>query len=377
MNTKINFDFTYIRGRVGLYAFLKALGVGRGDEVVLQAYTCFSFPEAILATGARAVYVDVASGGINMDTGLLGQQLTSRTRAIIAQHTFGIPAKMDQIMEVADEHGVPVIEDCAHSFWSEYDGKRVGHIGAATAYSFEWTKPLPLGIGGALVVRDDGLRRKIRSAYQQLELPPARRDRKMQLQYLAFSLLYKPERFWSVKKLNRFLSRGEQAGMRLDLGPSGLGDYRLRMLPSVSRRMKRRLPGLQPDWDRNREIIAAYRRGIAGAVSEIPVPQKARTMYARYPFWIDDKEAMLSRARSVGYELGDWFLSPVSPLTGENLSLAGYETGMCPNAERACRHVVSLPCNERVSVAACERFMSKLTSSPRRAVDGSLAHQKS
>ena len=80
-------DLVYFRGRVALYALLKALDVGPGDEVATQAFTCVAVPEAIMATGASPIYVDLEPTGFNMDVGDLQHKITSRTRAIIVQHT--------------------------------------------------------------------------------------------------------------------------------------------------------------------------------------------------------------------------------------------------------------------------------------------------
>ncbi|HIE26284.1 TPA: hypothetical protein EYP66_03250, partial [Candidatus Poribacteria bacterium] len=86
---------TFFRGRVALYAILKALNIGPGDEVATQAFTCVAVPEGIMASGARPVWVDIEVDGYNMDAEDLRRKLTLRTRAIIVQHTYGIPADMD------------------------------------------------------------------------------------------------------------------------------------------------------------------------------------------------------------------------------------------------------------------------------------------
>ena len=142
---------TYYRGRVALAAILKSLGVGRGDEVVIQAFTCVAVPEGVMASGARPVYADIEPGGCNVDPASLEERITSRTRAIVLQHTFGIPAQMDRVMLIAERAGIPVIEDCCHALASQFDGRLLGSIAVARFYSFEWGKPLVARLGGAAV----------------------------------------------------------------------------------------------------------------------------------------------------------------------------------------------------------------------------------
>ena len=138
----------YFRGRVALYALLKALKVGKGDEVAMQAFTCVANPEAVMAIGALPIYVDVEVDGVNMDPGDLEGKITSRTRAIVIQHTFGIPADIAPLRAIAKRNNIPVIEDCCHTLASRYDGQTVGSFGIGSYYSFEWGKPLVAGIGG-------------------------------------------------------------------------------------------------------------------------------------------------------------------------------------------------------------------------------------
>lgn len=93
--------YTYLRGRWALYYALKALNIGKGDEVALQAYTCLAVPEAIIATGATPVYVDVEKGHFNINPSDLVSKINSRTKAIIIQHTFGIPANIEKCLEIS------------------------------------------------------------------------------------------------------------------------------------------------------------------------------------------------------------------------------------------------------------------------------------
>jgi dTDP-4-amino-4,6-dideoxygalactose transaminase len=141
-----------------LFISLRALGIGRGDEVITTPFTFFATAEAISHVGATPVFVDVDERTFNIDLSLIGERITDRTRAILPVHLFGRPAEMDGIMALAHKHGLKVIEDCAQSFGARYGGKQTGTIGDVGAYSFFPTKNLgACGDGGLIATNDDAL----------------------------------------------------------------------------------------------------------------------------------------------------------------------------------------------------------------------------
>lgn len=137
---------------------LRALGVGRGDEVVTAANTCIPTVAGIEASGATPVLVDVDEATLTLDPAELAGVTTARTRAIVPVHLYGQCADMDAIASHAREHGLVVVEDAAQAHGAAWDGRRTGTLGAAAAFSFYPTKNLgALGDGGALVTTDPGV----------------------------------------------------------------------------------------------------------------------------------------------------------------------------------------------------------------------------
>jgi dTDP-4-amino-4,6-dideoxygalactose transaminase len=199
-------ELTYFRGRVALYAILKALGIEKQDEVAIQGFTCIAVPEAVMAAGARPLYIDVESDGVNMKAKDLSDKITSRTRAIVVQHTFGIPADMDGITAVAHKYGIPIIEDCCHTLTSTYKGKRVGTFGIASFYSFEWGKPIVVGIGGSALINNANIKKVALQQYQSYRDPSGVTEMKIEAQYLAFNILFRPSMYWKVRSIFRALS---------------------------------------------------------------------------------------------------------------------------------------------------------------------------
>jgi dTDP-4-amino-4,6-dideoxygalactose transaminase len=138
-----------------LHLALDAAGVRAGDEVIVPDYTFTSSAAVIVHAQARPVIVDVDPTTCNLDPAKLEAAITPRTRAIIVVHIAGLPADMDEIMQIAKAHSLPVIEDAAHSFPASYKGRSIGTIGDMTSFSFYATKTISTGEGGMLVTDND------------------------------------------------------------------------------------------------------------------------------------------------------------------------------------------------------------------------------
>lgn len=134
----------------GLHLALVVLGIGSGDEVITTPMTFCSTVNVIEHVGAKPVFVDVEPDTLNIAPSLMERAITPQTRAIIPVHYAGHPCAMDQILEIAKEHNLFVIEDAAHAFPAQYQGQAVGTIGDLTAFSFYATKNLTTAEGGML-----------------------------------------------------------------------------------------------------------------------------------------------------------------------------------------------------------------------------------
>ena len=146
----------------GLHAALLAVGVGAGDEVVCDPLVLFG-GLAVLYTGAMPVFADVDEHTHNMDPASLAERITPRTKAIVVTHHWGEPADMDGILAVADDHKLPVVEDCAHVLFGECHGRYAGTLGSVGVFSFQSSKHLSTGDGGIAVTNDPYLAEQMRA----------------------------------------------------------------------------------------------------------------------------------------------------------------------------------------------------------------------
>ena len=144
-----------------LFLCLKALNIGRGDEVITTPMTFVATSNAILEAGATPVFVDVEETTGNMDAALIEEAIGPRTRAIMPVHLYGHMCDMKRIRHIADRHGLVLIEDAAHCIEGERDGIRPGQLSDAACFSFYATKNMTSGEGGAVATQHDTLAEKL------------------------------------------------------------------------------------------------------------------------------------------------------------------------------------------------------------------------
>jgi len=137
-------------------AYLMA-GIGPGDEVLCPLFTCTATNLPLLYIGAKPVFVDVNPQTLNMSITDLRDKVNSRTKAIVVVHYGGLPCDMEEIRIVADDWGIPVIEDAAHALGASFDGVPVGNLSEFTMYSFQAIKHMTTGDGGMLTFKDPSL----------------------------------------------------------------------------------------------------------------------------------------------------------------------------------------------------------------------------
>ncbi len=150
-------------GTDSLYIIMKMLGIKEGDEVITSAYSWISSSETISQTGATPVFVDINPDFYTIDETQIEKYITNKTKAIIPVHIHGQICNMEAILSIAKKHNLFVIEDCAQSHFSEFEGKRAGTMGVASSFSFYPGKNLgAYGDAGCILTNDDALADKFR-----------------------------------------------------------------------------------------------------------------------------------------------------------------------------------------------------------------------
>jgi perosamine synthetase len=355
------FTFTFWKGRVALYGALKALGIGPGDGVIIPGYTCAAVPGAILFAGAKCIYADIDPETYSPSLGSYSDAFEANPRtqikALLLQHTYGIPGASPRIAAWAREQGMVVIEDCAHSLGTRYRDDRgiwheVGSAGDAAFFSSQWSKPVSTGLGGWLVTSNKNLARRIARFHDEECNQLSLRELSLLAGQLVLRyLVSSPRLYWTAANTFRTLaSRGILVGT--DEG----GEFEGKMPERYAKRMS----GLQRWLLRKRLATTALlvrRRNLKLVYDEalrsyglptLSVPDYADPVLLRYPVRVRNKEQVLERARQKRIELGDWFNHPLHPREARAEAF-GYRDGLCPEGERAAREVINLPLTERTT----------------------------
>jgi perosamine synthetase len=358
--------FAFWKGRVALYAMLKAIGIGAGDEVVVPGYTCVMDVNPIKYLSAKPIYVDIEPATFNINVNLLREKITSKTKAIIAQHTYGYPCDMDAIMGIAEEKNIPVIEDCCLALGSRYKGKLVGTFGKAAYFSFQWNKPYTTGLGGMVITSDVELAENIESLCDSEMCRPLRKEVVMLwMQLVVYRLFVYPKTTAFAQGLFRFLTKKGAV-----VGSSSTSEYRPIMPPNFfkaasclqARSGLRQLKKIEQNIAHRREMAKLYDELLA----EKGWPMRQydtsimQPIMVRYPVRITEKDEALAEAANAGIELGSWFECPLHPIETP-LEAYDYELGMCGEAEKASNEVVNLPLHPRADEKTAKRTVEFIT----------------
>lgn len=153
--TKSRYAISCCNGTVALHMALVALGIGKNDEVILPSFTMIATAFAVCYTGAMPVFVDINRDTWNINTSLIEEKITPRTRAIMPVHIFGNPCNMAQIKQIATAHNLYIIEDCAEAHGAKYEDKYVGNFSDIATFSFFANKNITTGEGGMCITNSD------------------------------------------------------------------------------------------------------------------------------------------------------------------------------------------------------------------------------
>jgi len=339
--------FLYWKGRVALYAVLKAMGIKEGDEVIIPAFTCVVVPNAIIYLKAKPIYVDINSETYNADVTKIENSITNKTKVIICQNTFGLSSNVEKINEIAKLHNLYTIEDCTHGFGGFYNGKPNGSYCDAAFYSTQWNKPFSTGIGGFLVVNNQSLLEKVNSLEKE-KVKPGFIDQFYLLSLLTFhKLMLNDYTYWSFMKLYRVLSKynlviGSNRGEELsgtEMPENYFKDISIVQVKAGTDQLKHinRINSL-------RKKNAASYTAFLKKNNKIYVDDSLfdNHLFLKYPIQVKDRDRFIEKAEKNRIKLGDWFLSPIHPVK-ENYEQWNLNPEMFPCANNISKYIVNLP----------------------------------
>jgi len=349
------------KGRVALYALMKAYGIKKDDEVILPAFTCVVVPNAIIYCQAKPVYVDINPQTLNCDAEEIRKKITQKTKFIIAQNTFGLSSDLDAIMVIAKEKNIIVIEDCTHGLGGFYKGRKNGTIADASFFSTQWNKPFSTGIGGMAYVHDKDVAEKMKSIEKTSKAPSFLERVQLSVLLSVRSIMKAPAVYWPMIKLYRFLSKnnlvvGSSQGNELD-NPILPDDFLKQMANVQLKKGISELMKLNQYVSHRVKVAAQYDEALRKLGFKIN--SNSDNAYLKYPLLVKNRKLFFELAAKKNIELGDWFISPIHPIT-EQFHLWQYDYGKFPIAEYVSAQIVNLPTHIDMGPKAVERVLSFL-----------------
>jgi perosamine synthetase len=342
--------FDFYMGRVALYALLMALEVGPGDEIIVPIYTCPSVIEPILILGATPVYCDIESRTYGLDPHKLATVLSENTRAAIIQHTYGIPARLAELLDILRTRAIATIEDCCHVLASKYCGRELGRFGDAAIFSFASGKQISLHTGGLAIVNSPRLHET------------------MIAQYHSFSETTPLDEIWinaqlAMEPVKRLVNARFPVFLQVQLNRArhylfGVPPSDLASTHSAGPRYGKRMPRtcrarfeeIQAKFgdfvSARRRLIERYEKGFRSiGLKCFTPPSDSEVLLWRYPLVTLNKTEVLREAERYNVKLSDWGKLPLEFLRDSALG-PRYLADRFPVATQVLEHLVSLGMNE-------------------------------
>ncbi len=345
-------------GRMALYSILKAMGISENDEIIIPAFTCVVVPNAMLYMGIKPVYVDIDPVFFNIDPAKVEAAITKRTKALYAQHTFGVVCNIDALKTIASKYNLPIIEDAAHALGAVYNNKPAGSLTEVAFFSTDHSKVINTHLGGIAVTNDDELALRLRAIQQESPFLETKVVRKLICSFLIEYLFFLPFIFWLGRFLIAAFHRFGFFFFFIDelktIKPINY-PYPCRMSSAQARLGLSQLDSLQLNLTHRREMVKMFEENIRWTgLAQNDINNGA---WLRYSFMVKDR-SKFEAALNNHFELGTWFTSVVGGRT-KNLEQVGYFEGSCPVAEAVVKHVVNLPTHKKIPIIKMKKYFGQ------------------
>lgn len=349
-------------GREALYAILKSLMFQKDEEVIVQGYTCVVVPNAVIAAGMVPVYADIDPDTLNLNLEEVERLITPKTRAVICQHTFGIPAFTKRLRELCDRHSLILIEDCAHVMPDETGPEEIGRTGDLLFFSFGRDKAISGVAGGAVICRRTDLCHDL-ARMETDAVPYGTLSIKRFLQYPCLYAFAKP--FYGIGLGKWIMALFGKLHMLAPITTArekkGDMDKTLRAMPNACAILALdQFKRLKQINDHRRMLTKLYfeegtARGwplLLGVQPHLPLQ--------KFPLFIKGAERIRQQLKKRNVYLHDGWTGCVICPASADAEAVGYHDGDDPSADMAGEQILSLPTHPTMTVAQAKRLIDLL-----------------
>lgn len=362
----IKYAFSFNSGRSALMAILDALEIKENDEILLQAFTCNSAVIPILEKKAKPIYVDIDET-TNLDPEDLKKKITKKSKAVMIQHTFGWPAKIDEILEICKNYNLYLIEDCAHSLGAKYKNRYCGTFSEAAFFSFGRDKIISSVFGGMATTNDEKIAERLKNFKEKLDFPSNFWIFQQLLHPILVNYLILPLYgffdlgrlflifFQKINILSKAVSDEEKKGK--------IPKYFPKKFPNaLSILAKNQFKKLEKFNEHRKKIAKIYENELKRKFN-LPLAKEKENrepIFMRYPILVENSDKMLKEMKKYKIFLDDgWRKSPVVP-PDTNLSEMKYILGSCKKAEKLAEKILNLPTHINISEKNAKKIVEIL-----------------
>lgn len=341
---KSSYSVSFASGRAALFAVLKGLEIGIGDEVIIQAFTCVAVPNAILATGAKPVYTDIDSS-FTMNSNYLEKSISKKTKAIVVQHTFGIESSMEKILKIAKKHNIAVVEDSAHTIGGEINGKKLGTFAVASIFSLGRDKSFSSVAGGMAITSNTSLGKKIIQVQKEFAYPSVSWTLSQLFHPIAFLFILPIYNVFSLGKLLLvvFQKIGFLTFPVLPKEKKGLvGEEFVKKLPNALAVLALHQLKKIDTFNNKRSYFVGYYQKELSNIPEYTLPYKKVSPLLRFPILCENRDVILQRLKKKGIYIGKWYSEIIDP-KGVDYKTVCYKPGSCSYTEFVAGRILNLP----------------------------------
>jgi perosamine synthetase len=368
----IKHAFAFNSGRSSLIAILEVLNIKNNDVIFAQAFTCNAVINPILWRRAKPIFVDIDKK-LNLDPNDLEQKIileknkNQNLKAVIIQHTFGYPAQIDKILEIAKKNNLILIEDCAHSLGARHKGRLCGTFGDISFFSFGRDKIISSVFGGMVTTNNSNFSERIAQFQEKTEYPSnhwilQQLAHPVLMSYLilpCYSVLGKYLLFFlqKIKVLSKAVHWKEKRGERPECFPKQMSNGLALLALNQFRKLEK--------FNQHRGKIAKFYAKNLKKLNKFnsifePKEENREIIFMKYPVLTKDSDYVLKQAKNKNILMDDgWRKASIVP-PDTQIEKMGYVLGSCPRAEKVAENILNLPTHINISTKEAQRIINFL-----------------